>query len=61
MIRKLPKDGSIRRKRVFAWIPVTTDDGHYLWLEYYTQVEEYYTVTNRWVSQKYLYEGETDD
>ena len=69
MIRKLPKDGSIRRKRAFAWLPVITDNGYYLWLEYYTQVERYYLFiemcatgegNHRWVAQEYLYEGETD-
>lgn len=60
MIRKLPKDGSIRRKRAIAWLPVITDDGYYLWLEYYTKVELYYSYCNKWVLQKCLYEGETE-
>jgi hypothetical protein len=57
MIRKLPEDGSIRRKRAFAWLPVTTTDGYRLWFEYYTRVERYYGFFNRWVLQKRLSRG----
>ena len=59
MIRNLPKDGSIRRKRAFAWIPVRTDDRYYLWLKYYTRVERYYVFIDRWVAQEFLYKEET--
>ena len=58
MIRKLPKDDSIRRKRAFAWLPVVTDDGYYLWFEYYTRVEHYWSYKNKWELQKLLYEGD---
>jgi hypothetical protein len=57
MIRKLPKDGSIRRKRAFAWLPVRTDDGYRLWFEYYTQVERYWGYKNEWGLQKRLSRG----
>jgi hypothetical protein len=54
MISKLPKDGSIRRKRAFAWLPVRTNDGYRLWFEYYTQVERYCSFFNMWLLQKRL-------
>jgi hypothetical protein len=57
MIRKLPKDGSIRRKRAFAWLPVKTYDGYHLWFEYYTQVEQYWSYKNMWVLQERLSRG----
>jgi hypothetical protein len=57
MIRKLPKNGSTRRKRAFAWLPVRTDDGYRLWFEYYTQVEQYWSYKNMWVLHECLYEG----
>jgi hypothetical protein len=60
MIRKLPKDGSIRRKRAFAWLPVKTTDGYHLWFDYYTRVERYWGFYNMWILQEYLYEGETE-
>jgi hypothetical protein len=57
MIRKLPKDGSIRRKRAFAWLPVVTDDGYHLWFEYYTRVELYSSYKNMWLLHKRLSRG----
>jgi hypothetical protein len=57
MIRKLPKDGSIRRKRAFAWLPVITNDGYRLWFEYYTRVEGYYSFNNTWILQECLSRG----
>jgi hypothetical protein len=57
MIRKLPKDGTIRRKRAFAWLPVRTDDGYRLWFEYYTRVERYCGFNDMWVLPKRLSRG----
>jgi hypothetical protein len=57
MIRKLPKDGTIRRKRAFAWLPVKTDDGYHLWFDYYTRVERYCGFNDMWVLQKRLSRG----
>jgi hypothetical protein len=57
MTRKLPKDGSIRRKRAFAWLPMKTDDGYNLWLDYYTRVERYWGFINTWELQECLYDG----
>jgi hypothetical protein len=57
MIRKLPKDGSIRRKRAFAWLPVITTDGYKLWFEYYTRVEWYWSYKNVWVLHERLSRG----
>ena len=57
MIRKRPKDGTIRRKRAFAWLPVRTDDGYRLWFEYYTRVERYCGFNDMWVLPKRLSRG----
>jgi hypothetical protein len=57
MIRKLPKDGTIRRKRAFAWLPVITYDGYRLWFEYYTRVERYCGFNDMWVLPKRLSRG----
>ena len=63
MIRKLPEHGTLRRTKRFALLPVETDDGYLIWLEWYTEVERYdhFRLSNGgWVLQACLYE-ETQD
>ncbi len=36
-----PKDGQRRIKRKFAWLPVKTQEGTKIWLEFYYALQEY--------------------
>ena len=64
MIRKLPEHGTLRRKKRFALLPVETEDGYFIWLEWYTKVERYdhFRLSNGgWVLQACLYEETQND
>ena len=64
MIRKLPEHGTLRRTKRFALLPVDTDDGYFVWLEWYTRVERYSHFRlfhNRWVLKACLYKEKQND
>ena len=61
MIRKLPKHGEARSSRRFALLPVRTDDGYFIWLEWHTKVERYCTHYNRWLVYSRLYKEKQND
>ena len=61
MKRKLPEDGAIIHKRKFALLPTATNDGYYIWFEWYTQEYVYCYYDNYWRRQRaYLYKEETE-
>ena len=61
MISKMPEDGEIRHRRRFALLPVRTEDRYLVWLDWYTQVDKYFSYSESWSEQKvYLYKEEED-
>ena len=60
MIRKIPEDGEIKYRLRFALLPVRTEDRYFVWLDWYTQVDRYFSYSESWSKQKtYLYKEET--
>ena len=65
MKRRLPEYGELRRTRRFAFLPLRTDDGYFVWFDWYTRVDRYCRVHRSWVvgwvAQDYLYEEKQND
>jgi hypothetical protein len=55
-VKHVPKDGHIRTRRVFAWLPTEVED-HTVWLEQYQVTEQYFHGMNYWheLSTELLY------
>ena len=61
MIRKLPEHGTLRHIKKFALVPVKTDDGYFVWLDWYTRTDRYNTHHNYWETKSRLYKEQPND